>query len=148
VNTSGRRPGRATTASIGKMAEGAGCLAYFEWIGSESNEDLLLAKKVRWVFVTWTVVPICAVTRHFDSQWLAAFCILQHPLTVPTRDGLGLARKGPDGSQSSTSPLSGMRWGVVMVFQRKARANCSSSRAFSTMQGKPHRWSLSVRMDQ
>jgi hypothetical protein len=51
-----------------------------------------LQKQVRWVFVTWTVQPICAMTRHFDFQWLPAFCILQHPLTVPRRDGFGLAR--------------------------------------------------------
>jgi hypothetical protein len=56
------------------------------WSGTDSNDDLLLAKKVRWVFVTWTFVLICAVTRDFDSQWLTASCIVQHPLTVRTRD--------------------------------------------------------------
>jgi hypothetical protein len=66
-------------------------------------DDLLLAKHVRWVLGTLTVASICAVTSHFDSQRLAAFCMLQRPLTVPTRDGLGVARKGADGSRSSTS---------------------------------------------
>jgi hypothetical protein len=50
------------------------------------TSDLLLAKQVRLLVVTWTVVQICAVTRHFDFQWLATFCILQHSLTVLTRD--------------------------------------------------------------
>ena len=82
---------------------------HLAWSGADRNrtDDLLLAKQVRLLVVTWTVVQICAVSKHFDSQWLAAFCILQHPLTVPTRDGLGLARKGPDGSKSSVSSLPG-----------------------------------------
>ena len=67
---------------------------HLAWSGADRNrtDDLLLAKQVRLLVVTWTVVQICAVSKHFDSQWLAAFCILQHSVTGSTRDGFGLSK--------------------------------------------------------
>ena len=94
----------------------AGGPSLLEWSGSESNRRPPARKASPMVIRHLDPRAHFAVSRHFDSQWLVAFCTLQHSLTGPIRDGSGASAQDPEGSQSSTSP-SGLRRGVVMVSQ-------------------------------